>query len=137
MRVNAAIKFAGIPRVHFIHKHSCTPNIHLLVITFAVPDLRSHVICTSTICVLSLFAEIGDLGHSEIYDKQLINLIAAVVVNDDVVGFDVAMKYAILTAFYKLRDIVFFFIRSFFLLGNEISPELVGVIFIYLIVQEI
>lgn len=87
--------------------------------------------------MLTLFAEISDLSHSKIDDKQLINLIAAVVVDDDVAGFDVAMKYAILPALYKLRDIVFFFILFLFLLSNEVSPELIWVIFIYLIVQEV
>ena len=87
--------------------------------------------------MLILFAKISDLSHSKVDDEQLIDLSFTVVIDDDVAGFDVPMEDAILPAFDKLRDIVLLFILLLFLLSNEVSPELVGVIFIYLIVQEV
>lgn len=96
VRMDSAVQLIGISRVHFEHKNACTPDIYLLIICFSIPDLRSHVVSTSTVGMLILFAEISDLSHPKVNNKQFLNLTPTIVIDDDVAGLDIAMKNAIL-----------------------------------------
>lgn len=50
--------------------------------------------------MLILFAEISDLSHSKVNDKQFLNLTLAIVIDDDVARLDIAMKDAVLSVLY-------------------------------------
>jgi len=75
--------------------HSNAPNVYFLIIFFFSFHLWSHVVLAATVGISLVFFKIGDSCQTKINDlnMQIINivLIKFLVVDDDVVGFNISM----------------------------------------------